>query len=214
MKSLLLVLAALSGGQDVPQDIAKKELPKLAECVICSAHGSGHGEEKPAAGVKYKGKNFFFCNGKEVAEFKKDPERFMPISLPLALGNFGLTDQNGKVWNEEAFKGKVVLLDYWATWCKPCLALKPKLDKIRDKYKDQGFELLSVSIDEKKEAMDKFLKKTPFSNPVLWDDKQTWAKLKVIGIPALFLVKDGQVISAFKADSKVDAIEAAVKDKL
>ncbi|MBC8064684.1 MAG: redoxin domain-containing protein [Chlorobia bacterium] len=210
MKALIMILATMGGVQDTPQDIAKKELPKMAECVICTAHGAGHAEEKPAAGVKYKGKAYYFCAGKEVAEFKKDPERFMSLSLPFALGALNLKDQTGKVWDAEALKGKVVLLDYWATWCKPCLVLKPKLDKIRDKYKAQGFEVLSISIDEKRETMDKFVKKTPFANPVLWDDKQTWDRLRVIAIPALFLVKDGQVVSAFKADAKVEAIEAAV----
>lgn len=209
MKLIALLGALLSmGAQDVPQDIAKKDLPKAAECVVCTAKGAGHEEEKPAAGVMYKGKAFYFCNAKEVAEFKKNADFYLPLELPMPVPSFGLKDQTGKTWDAEAFKGKTVLLDYWATWCKPCLALKPKLDKLS---KAQGFEIVSVSIDEKRETLDKFLKKTPFDNPVVWDDKRTWANLKILAIPALFLVKDGQIVKEFRGNVDVKEIEKAIK---
>ncbi len=208
--SILLLLAV----QDTPQDIAKKDLPKAAECVICSAGGENHGEEKPAAGVRYKGKAFYFCNAKEVAGFKKNPDFYMPLTLPMALDKFDLTDSSGVRWNAESMKGKLVLIDYWATWCKPCLALKPKLDTIRNTYKGQGYEMLSVSIDERKQVMDAFVAKKPFENPVLWDDKKTWADLRVVSIPALFLVKDGQVIAQFRGGVKLADLEAAIKKAL
>ena len=214
MPTALILAIAVLGLQDKPQDIAKKDLPKAAECVVCSAQGGAHGEEKPAGGVKYKGKSYFFCNSKEIPTFKANPDMYLPLELPMDLPSLDLKDQGGKVWDAEAMKGKVVLLDYWATWCKPCLALKPKLDKVRETYKDKGFEMLSLSIDEKRDTLDKFLKKTPFENPVLWDDKQTWAKLRVIAIPALFLVKDGKVIATFKGEPNAKQIEAAVKSAL
>src|SRR5262249_44368834 len=77
-------------GQDSPVDIPKKDLPKLAHCVVCEASGSAHGEERPAAGVRYKGKGFYFCSVKEVAVFKKDPEAFMPPVLPRPAPTFEL----------------------------------------------------------------------------------------------------------------------------
>ena len=130
------------------------------------------------------------------------------------MPDFNLTDTSGKVWNSEAFKGKLILLDYWATWCKPCIALKPKLDKIRDSYKDQGFEILSVSTDEKQATLDKFFAKTKWDNPVARDTNKTWAALKVITIPTLFLVKDGKVIAEFRGNPDMKAVEAALKANL
>lgn len=211
MTTALLLAFAI---QDTPQDIAKKDLPKTATCTACSAMGEGHGAEKPAAGVMYKGVAYYFCSAKELPAFKKNPDFYLPLGLPYTLTKFDLKDTSGAAWNGETLKGKLVLLDYWATWCKPCLALKPKLDKIRDAYKGSGFELLSVSIDEKKPVLDAFLGKKPFDNPVLWDDKQTWAELKVLSIPAIFLVKDGKVIAEFRGDPKPSEIEAAVKKAL
>lgn len=203
MIALTLILAF----QDTPKNIVKKDLPKAAECVVCTAKGGGHGMEKPAAGVTYKGKSYFFCDAGEVAGFVKNPDFFLPLTLPMPL-KFDLTDTTGKAWNEEAFKDKLVLVDFWASWCAPCHALKPKIDKIAEANK--GLTVLSVSIDEKKEALDKYIAKKPFSNPVIWDNKSTWVDLRVVSIPALFLVKNGQVIAEFRGNVDVKAVEKAV----
>ena len=139
---------------------------------------------------------------------------YVPIELPMAISEFNLSDMSGKVWNAQSFKGKLVLLDYWATWCKPCLALKPKIDKLRNRYKDKGFEVLSVSIDEKQETLDKFFAKSKWDNPVARDTNKTWANLKIVTIPALFLVRDGKVVAVFRGSADPKAIEASVKSNL
>ena len=210
----LFVISAFSPIQDKPVAISKKDLPKEAECSVCIANGSPMGMEKPAAGAMYKGKPYYFCNPKEVGEFMKNPDMYIPLELPMALPEFNLKDTNGKVWNSEAFKGKLVMLDYWATWCKPCLALKPKIDKIRDAYKSQGFEVLSVSIDEKQATLDKFLAKAKWDNPVALDTNKTWANLHIVSIPALFLVKDGKVVAVFRGNADPKVVELAVKENL
>lgn len=213
MNSLLISLALFSSpGQDKPVQIAKADLPKLAECVICNAAGEGHDQERPAAGVTYKGKSYFFCSVKEVSTFNKNPEFYLPLVLPMALPNFDLTDLQGRTWNQQSIKDGVVLLDYWATWCKPCLALKPKLDLILETYKDKGYEMLSVSIDEKRSVLDSFLKKANWGTPVAHDTKQTWASLRVAAIPALFLVKNGKVVAEFRGKIDVQKVERAVRD--
>src|ERR1044072_509033 len=200
--------------QDVPQDILKRDLPKSAHCAVCTANGAGHEAEKAAAGVLYKGKSYFFCSAGEVATFKKNPETYVPFVLPMALPPFDLKDQSGKRWNSEAFKGRVVLIDFWATWCKPCLALKPGLDKVRAKYMKQGFEMLSVSVDEKKENLDKFLSKNKWDNTVLHDQGNTWLGFRLASIPYLALVKDGQLIREFRGSTKIADVEKAIIEQL
>lgn len=190
LTTLFLTVALIA--QNKPTDIPKAQLPKAAECVICSSNGAGHEEEKPIAGVMFKGKAYFFCNASEVKEFKKDPESWVPLPLPRAMAKFDLTDFSGKVWNAEAFKDRVVLIDYWATWCGPCKQVKPMVAELAKKH--AALSVLSVSIDEKKADLDKFLAKQKFDGPVLHDTKQVWAAWRVKSIPALFLVKNGQVI--------------------
>ncbi len=215
MKTLLALIAIISlGGQDKPQDIAKKDLPKEAECIICSMGGEDHGKEKPAGGVLYKGKSYYFCNTKEIAEFKKDPEAFMAPVLPRPMPEFSLNDSTGKTWNAEAMKGKLVLIDYWATWCGPCKAMFPTLDKVYAKYKDKGFVLLSVSIDEKKADLDKYLKGHKFPNPVLHDQAGIYGEWGVRAIPATFLIKDGQVVAQWVGKMTEKQLDVAVSENL
>lgn len=211
---IALVTLATIGLQDKPQDIAKKDLPKEAECAICSMAGEGHGKEKAAAGVLYKGVAYYFCNTKEVAVFKKDPDAFVAPILPRPMAEFSLKDTDGKVWNSEAFKGKLVMIDYWATWCKPCKEMFPTFDKLHAKYQDKGFVLLSVSVDEKKSDLDKFLKGHKFPNPVLHDTVGTYGKWGVRSIPATFLIKDGQVIAQWTGKQKHETLENAILPNL
>lgn len=209
-----LVGLALLFIQDPPVDIPKRELPKKAPCVVCNSMGEQHGDEKPVAGVKYKGTSYFFCNSGEIKTFKSDPEGYMPPVLPRAMPALELKDRAGTIWNKESFKGKVILVDFMASWCKPCHEIKPWLDKLRTELNPKGLEVLSVSIDDRKADFDKYVAKTKFDNPVMLDDKQTWAAWKVKAIPAMFLVKDGQIVRQWTGKPKKDELESAVRAAL
>lgn len=215
MKTILSLIFALSLGlQDKPQDIPKKELPKEAECVICTMGGAGHGKEKPAGGVMYKGAAYYFCNTKEIATFKKDPDAYVPPVLPRPMGEFNMVDAAGKTWNAEAMKGKLVLIDFWATWCGPCKDMFPILDKLHAKYNDKGYEMLSVSVDQKKADFDRFLKGHKFPNPVLHDATGTFSKWGVRSIPATFLIKDGQIVAQWTGKQSAKTLEQAITANL
>src|SRR5262245_6442629 len=86
-------------------------------------------------------------------------------SLP-PLGDFGL---EGSLPN---LKGKVVYLDFWASWCGPCKASFPILNKWHQQFTAKGFTVLGVSVDEKAEQMSGFLKGVPISFPVVRDASQ------------------------------------------
>ncbi len=211
MKTLLIAISTIAlGFQSTPQDIPKKDLPKAAECVICSAGGANHGLEKPAGGVMYNGKAYYFCNSKEIAEFKKNPEAYLPPVLPRAMPAFEIKDAEGKVWNAESMKGKLVLIDFWASWCGPCKEMMPALDNVYAKYKERGFVLLSVSVDQKKADLDKFLTGHKFPNPVLHDTTGVYTKWGVRSIPATFLIKDGQVIAQWSGVQTEATLDTAI----
>lgn len=215
LTGLLILLGVGAQAQDTPQDIDKKDLPKKAVCILCTQGGEDHGEEKTAAGVRYKGKNYYFCNVAEVKRFKENPEAFMPPVLPRpAPQMLGQKLEGGSVSLAD-YKDKVVLVDFWATWCAPCVKVMPDMQKLHDKYADRGFAVVGVSIDEEgAEKVKPFLAKKRFTYPILVDtDKNTplWKAFGVHAIPAVFLInRDGQIVQQWTGKVDKKEVEKAI----
>jgi thiol-disulfide isomerase/thioredoxin len=124
------------------------------------------------------------------------------VNKPLVLKGMAL---DGKEFSSDAWKGKVVLVDFWATWCGPCRAELPRVKKIYKDYHEKGLELLGVSCDQSREALDKYLKENPeMAWPQLFEkDQQGWHKLAteygVQGIPTMFLIDKKGVVRSVEA---------------
>lgn len=211
-----ILIALLAGAamlpQDAPHEIPKKDLPKEAKCLVCV----GEGEEKPAGGYMYKGTAYYFCNTTELKNFKKDPEAYIPPVLPRAVPELKATTLEGQQVTLADYKEKVVLLDFWATWCAPCVKSMPAVDKLFGKFKDQGFVVLGLSIDQDPKKVPGFLKKNSVSYPVLLDDTKqpTWAAFKVTAVPAMYLIKNGQIIAQWRGEAEMKDVEAEVEKAL
>jgi thiol-disulfide isomerase/thioredoxin len=91
--------------------------------------------------------------------------------------------------------GKVVYLDFWASWCAPCRTSFPLLNKLHEKLKAKGFEVIAVNLDEDKAKAEKFLQEIPVGFTVLHDSKGEWAdKYVVESMPTSFILdKQGNV---------------------
>lgn len=94
------------------------------------------------------------------------------------------------------FKGKVVLLDIWATWCGPCKAMIPHERELKERLKDKPFVLLSVSADDEKATLEEFLKTTKMPWTHWWDgaDSEVIKKYRVRAFPTLYLIDAKGVI--------------------
>ncbi len=94
-----------------------------------------------------------------------------------------------------SLKGKVVIVDFWASWCGPCAESFPVLDELQKKYKDQGLIIVAVSVDEKPDKMAAFLKKHPVSFSVVRDaGHKLVAKAEPQTMPTSFILdRDGKV---------------------
>lgn len=92
-------------------------------------------------------------------------------------------------------KGKVIYLDFWASWCGPCRKSFPWMNQVQNKYAEQGFTVISINLDTEFELAQKFLKQNPVNFPVVYDPEGLLAKkYEILGMPSSFLIgKDGQV---------------------
>ena len=121
------------------------------------------------------------------------------VALPLLAWKTGdalpKLDAFGLEGNVPALTGKVVLLDFWASWCGPCKKSFPELDKIQQAYKDKGLVVLAVNVDEKAGDMESFLKDHPVTFTVVRDAKQKLvAAANVESMPTSLLVDAKGVI--------------------
>jgi len=108
-----------------------------------------------------------------------------------------LKDMQGVVRNLGDFKGKIVLVSFWATWCPPCIKEIPSMNKLYASMDKKKFEILAVNIGEKKSIVKKFLNRHKIDFPVLLDsNKKYYLEWKVYVVPSNFLLdKNGQLIA-------------------
>lgn len=92
-------------------------------------------------------------------------------------------------------KGKVVMIDFWASWCEPCKASFPAMDDLQKRFADQGLVVIAVNVDENKSDMDDFLKKHAATFTIVRDPSQKLVdKANISTMPSSFLVdRDGRV---------------------
>ena len=125
--------------------------------------------------------------------------------------DFHVTDLNGEALSLEQYRGQVVLLDFWATWCPPCIAEMPNVKKTYEKYKDQKFQIIGISLDRSKEPLEAYIEKEGLAWLHYWDNIGKVSNLyKVQAIPSTFLIDGEGVIR--KANLRGHALEHAVAE--
>lgn len=143
------------------------------------------------------------------------------VQSALAAGStfpdFSEQDLNGKPISVAGFKGKTVLIDFWATWCGPCRAELPNVIATYKKYHDRGFEIIGVSLDSDRDKLVSFLKEQDGMTWPQFFDGQGWSnklavKYGVEAIPFTVLVGgDGKIIGTdLRGDDLVNAVARAV----
>lgn len=145
------------------------------------------------------------------------------LSLALEAGDkapdfrLPLLTQQGQM-TLSGYKGKVVYVDFWASWCGPCRKSLPLLNELRTELKGQGFEVLAINLDEDVKDARAFLKEFPVSYPTLYDGEgKTPTAFGLRGMPTSYLIdRQGRIQSVHQGfkPSDISKIRAEVIQQL
>jgi cytochrome c biogenesis protein CcmG, thiol:disulfide interchange protein DsbE len=143
-----------------------------------------------------------------------------PVSLPASakLLNrpappFARTDLNGSRISLRQYRGKVVLLNFWATWCPPCRVEMPRFMRWQTQYGPQGLQVLAISMDDDASPVRDFLHRLRPNYPVLMGDAQLGERYGgVLGLPVTFLIdRDGVIRARIDGQSDLRVMERKIR---
>ena len=123
--------------------------------------------------------------------------KYEPLVVGMTAPNFSLPDLQGKTQRLTDYRGKVVFLNFWATWCKPCKEEMPSMQVLWDNLKNQDFMMLAVSMDRVTTTKDipSFVETLKLSFPILTDSwGQTDKRYKLMGVPETYIIDQNGVL--------------------
>lgn len=129
---------------------------------------------------------------------------------------FELRDLEGKRVSLNDFKGKVIVLNFWATWCAPCRAEIPSLERLYTGFKNKDFVVIGVSVDNSEKAVKSFVRQVGITFPVLLDSGKevSFDDYGVVGLPMTFLIDQrGFIIEKIFGERQWDSKEIQEKIK-
>lgn len=130
--------------------------------------------------------------------------KFRLFNRPQALPGLNISDEAGNAVDIKAFRGRVVLLNLWATWCKPCIEEMPSLDALQARAGGAEFEVLPLSLDRNAGVVQQFLRKHDLQHLQVYLDPKGHAvgDLNLKGLPTSFLIDhQGRAVGEFVGDT-------------
>ena len=128
--------------------------------------------------------------------------------------DFNVKDLNGNDLSLEQYRGNVILLDFWAVWCKPCIAEMPNVKQVYEKYKDDNFQIIGISLDNSRDTLVGYLEKEGIAWPQVFDgdgwDNQVAEIYGIRAIPHMYLIDGDGVVR--KSGVRGHALEPAVAE--
>src|SRR2546425_6085645 len=123
--------------------------------------------------------------------------KYEPLVVGMTAPNFSVPDLQGKTQRLTDYRGKVVFLNFWATWCKPCKEEMPSMQVLWDNLKNQDFKMLAVSMDRVTTTKDipSFVENLKLAFPILTDSwGQTDKRYKLMGVPETYIIDQNGVL--------------------
>lgn len=139
-------------------------------------------------------------------------DTYQPMSRPMPLPPFAFVDDEGRSTDLSDFKGQVVLLNMWATWCGPCVKEMPSLDRLQGKLGGKDFQVVAISVDRGgRGVVEPFLQRLGVTRLAVYLDPESRSlrAMGLKGVPTSLLInRDGLVVGAVEGDAEWDAPDA------
>ncbi|MBI4890313.1 MAG: TlpA family protein disulfide reductase [Acidobacteria bacterium] len=204
--SLASALANLSTEGDFGKDALQEVTTTLAAALAAQPPASKNGEPASpystlAQLVRYEG----VTTTLQHPDFTAAMAALEKLDAMRAKADFTLQDLAGKSWHLSELKGKVVLVNFWATWCPPCRKEMPDLEALYRENKAKGLIVLAIS-DEDRAKVEPFIKEKSYSFPILLDTGRTVSdQLHIEGIPKTFIYNRQGKLAAQSIDMRTRA---------
>lgn len=139
------------------------------------------------------------------------------VSQAESVSDISLQTKSGAIRLAD-FKGQVIYLDFWASWCVPCRKSFPWLNTMQQKYQSSGLKVIAVNLDKEADLAQKFLEQNPAQFQIAYDpDGKIASRLKVTGMPSSYLIdRNGHIVLSHVGFLEKDApkLENKIKTQL
>lgn len=194
------------------------ETTNLGECSVCRIQKQDHRQKTITALSRYKDQTYLFCSDSCKAQFDNNPEFFIEPSLPRPAPEFTLTSFGGSKDSLSNYRGRTLLIDFWASWCAPCVKTMKDLESIYREFPTDSLMIIGITLDSiGNQQTVNHIERNKITYPILFDNRTspTWLAYQVKSIPSLYLVnREGQIVRQWRGAAAKSEVESAVRDLL